>query len=388
MKILCLLGMLYTTAVWGLSCSKPVTLGKQKANDFDCYYNSEISINNSGEAIVTWSGSAPGDQHILCSLRESDKQWSLPIIIKKNKYDWFENEIDEQGNITVYSDTLRIRKAKGSDWSSPEENLVDTSFPVRLDKRDKKVIIESSGKVFAAWIVEQRGWIQDQFIWKKTLQCSWLQEDQTWSDPLDICQINKEQNIFEFHVMMNSKGDIALFICYETQTYPNQTFSVQSVIYTQGIWSPIQEASTHFSPASHFSIDEEGNIAGIGEGLLNDDWVCSVVSKLVGQSWSSSQAISSIHVDGFYICNDNKGHFFVAWCEFEDKKGNIKGSVFSASENKWTTPVQLSPLGQDCRQPSCALNGKGEGLISWITQGDECELIQIAELNLSAQLPL
>lgn len=264
--------------------------------------------------------------------------------------------------------------------ASPGQTEVAYTTLAELDRGwvEKKIIFGRQNRAAAAWIEST----YDLKSYKRggILKMAFEKEDGTWTAPEIVSQ--GFDDVYRFKMKGNTQGDITI------AWTKFGSDDIQILVQHDGKWSePAVISYPEQHPRlSHFVLDSAGNLLVIWEGKLGDNSVFNAAYRPVDGALQASVTITPASTDSWFsrVMTDNRGNFVLVWDQKMSKKvGAIFGATFSTREQKWSTPVQLSPAGQSCGRPQLALSNDGKGVLSWMAFNKCCErFVQVADLTI------
>lgn len=238
----------------------------------------------------------------------------------------------------------------------------------------RNIIFDSKGRAVVVWRQEERDTKSYKTIY--SLKMARENEDGSWSLPETVCK--EFDYVYFVEMQADAQGNIALAWVRDGSLY--------AMSQQDGKWSePVLIGPSEQDPHSpRMSFDKEGNLLAVWKGTLEKQDVIYAAYKPIGRPWQPSALITPINIRSWAprVQTDNRGNFVLIWKQAVTKKvSTIHGMTFSAQQEKWSAPVQLSPAGQNCRKHNFTFSGDGKGALSWILV-DKCHnrFVQVADL--------
>lgn len=438
MKKIILLSLSIANYCWALAITPPENLSPQKGS----VWASKAAINAEGAALVVWIKTEAENTYTVSTAARSNSQdsWtpaqtvSEPIKLetyfpsvasngtctiiwsginqqkrsyycckKEGSNPWITNQITHYPELSVIRDVLVNTTGTPLILASyPGESTIysftynPTVKPID-DFRNLPTLPTSAVKVCAPNMIQNQtgniaalwGYFFDGYGAPTNyyFNLSKHQEAGKWNSATDKGSLEfknyKKDTVSEISACLNKNDKPA--IIWNHFEDDSSKIKLRSLVDKKN--EVIRESKVQFRDSA-ILMDDEGNTVAVWIELFNKQNVVHAAYRPHSSpSWQgvpeplSNLSSNAQHVELSYC----KGVFVAVWSEENNEKTKrvIFGSTFKFQpEFKWTTPVQLSPTGQNCWYPSIALNEK-EGIITWTTQvkrSPDC-LIQVANLT-------
>lgn len=407
---------------WALMCSNPICL----AEDVEPEMN--VAINEGGTAAVVWQ-----EKKGIKIAEKREGTWNVPTRIfdcpkgEKEVLSISGCQVDPSSNISVFWKTKDLKnemielwgieRKKG--WAEPKfltNELCDT------------IVIENSGKYFLFSLPEKKNepWRLGNFLpsslevieqslssaipegihslgtieninwyklavatskddqqfftifWKKSLEDEekgemllngfLRQPNGSWVPTAEMAFVGPGFDwISDLKAAVDSRGNvcIAALISYIDD---DSKVIMTRILSSEGEWSdPFKFECERGIYNLQLAEDGLGNFMATWSGW--DNSVCAAY-KPAGMLWSDPVQVIPREVNVRPILQaDSSGNFVLTWLH-SGKHVSIYGSCFSVASQRWSLAKKLSPEMYACDSYSLVLNGKGKGLLAWITKDD------------------
>lgn len=357
--------------------STPVNLSEAGGSAGD----SRIAVDGSGNAVAVWLRFDADFNRIAQSSWSDDggATWSAPVNLSAPG-EWaggLNVAIDGAGVAHVVWDRYdgnngRVQYTRSDDggltWNAPVYLSTGGSDAARA-----QVAVDGSGNPVVVW----RGSDGSDDIIQSSRSTD---GGVSWSTPVDLSLSGQSADLPQI-VAAGSDNVVAV---WQRSDGSNQIIQSSSSANGGASWSvPANlSASGQDSVASKVAVDDSGNVVAVWlYSPSSDSKVQSSRLTAGGVSWSTPEDLSVVGEEAAtpQVSADGSGNFVAVW-RLTDVGGTIiQSSQLAAGEANWSEPAQLSVSGRSADNPQVSANGAGNAVAVWQRSDGSDLVIQFSE---------
>ncbi|MBS0615015.1 MAG: hypothetical protein JSR58_00500 [Verrucomicrobia bacterium] len=412
----------FSAQLMALSCSNVTTL----STPGQLCHAPRVAMNDQGDAVAMWKidDDVSDDEYLYTAVRKKNVSWGPSSVLAKNN-EWIkakffkidpsshiqaalelEQEEDDERfqfvekkwgevvpSVTAYiKPTFEIgrwptfneegklfclghiagKMVIASALSGQKPVYTNLASVERYSTYDETIAFDPHHRAVAVW---QESVYGKDYKYSYVIKLARENDDGSWTVPETVTTIPRLA--FGVKVHVNAQGNVALLWSHDDGLYVTSQ--------EMGKWSKPVFLGEKRVYAFRLVSDKEGNLLVTWEDEKEKKEVIFAAYKPVGQSWQPSIQITPSHLncDSHEVTYDGRENFVIVWHQAPSKKEKaIYGAAFSTKQEKWSTPTQLSPKGQNCKSPHLTFSSKGDGVLGWVYLDTCCNRsVQVADLK-------
>jgi hypothetical protein len=334
----------------------------------------QVTVDSTGLAIAVWLGTSGAVTVVQSSTSQSGGAWSTPVTLSAAGFDVLQPpqvKVDSTGLATA---VWNIASGSGIIQASTSQSGGAWSTPVNLSATDRtvaypKVTVDSTGLVTAIWVRSNGS--------HNVIQASTSQSGGPWSTPADLSEPLEDAS--QPQVSASSNG-LATAV-WRRSNGTNQIVQSSSS-QSGGPWSTPANLSLPGRSAldPQVTVDSTGLATAVWKrpnGLSPSHEIIQSSSSQSGGPWSTPADLSAPgqNASSPQVTVNSTGLLTAVWRR-NNGSHNIIQSSSSQSGGPWSTPANLSELGESASSPQVAVSSTGLAIAVWRRANGTDRIIQ------------
>ncbi len=333
----------------------------------------QIATDPSGNIVAIWYSYDGSNYAVFAASQMAGGAWTSPVRLSAAGQDAYlpTLSVDELGNavgIWFHYDGARyaIQASSlplGGNWSAS----IDISSS-GVDAYDPQVSTDSLGNAVAVWFQFDGSYY--------SVQSASLPRGGSWTSPATLSSVGVDG-------ITPVIGVDGLGNAYAAwNEFDGVNYSIQfSSLPFRGSWTSATQLSIEGTNAyePQITIDSSGDVA---VGWYYDDganYIVQVALQPFRGSWSAPFNLSGAGEDACtpILRTDSDGNITAVWQRYNGSNYIIQ-SAYLSFEGSWSSPQDLSPIGQDSYNPGIAVNSAGDSVAIWYVYDGSSYVVQAA----------
>ena len=331
----------------------------------------QVTVDSTGLAIAVWLGTSGAYTVVQASTSQSGGPWSTPVNLSAAGFDVWDPPqvtVDSTGLATA---VWRISSGSGIIQSSTSQSGGAWSTPVNLsatdrDVADPKVTVDSTGLVTAIWVRSNGS--------HNIIQASTSQSGGPWSTPADLSEPLQDASYAQ--VTASSNG-LATAV-WRRSNGTNQIIQSSSS-QSGGHWSTPANLSLPGRSAldPQVTVDSTGLATAVWQRTNGSNDIIQSSSSQSGGPWSTPADLSQLGQSATapQVTVSSTGLATAVWRRYNGTHRIIQSSS-SQSGGPWSTPENLSEPGQAASAPQVTVSSTGLAIAVWRRYNGTNDIIQ------------
>ncbi|MCI0381962.1 MAG: hypothetical protein L0207_02780 [Chlamydiae bacterium] len=335
----------------------------------------QVAIDPSGNAVAIWIRSNGVNFIVQAATKPFGGSWSTPVDLSAVGQTALEPQVvvDTAGNsVAIWqrsngANTIAQAAIKpiGGDWSTP----VDLSA-IGQSAVFPQVAVDPAGNSIATW--QRSGGINN------IIQAATKTFGDGWSTPVNVSLPG--QNAFNPQVAVDPAGNGIII----WQRFNGVNLIIQAAIKPFDLkgWSiPINlSASGQDAVFPQVAVDPGGNAIAVWIRFNGANFVIQAATKPFGGDWSTPIDLSTAgqNAELSQIAVDPGGNAVAVWQRFNGANLIIQ-AVAKPFGSNWSTPVDLSNVGQNGIFPQVAIDIGGNPIAVWVMEAGANDQVQASQ---------
>lgn len=323
-----------------------------------------------GNAIAIWTRSN-GDNFIVQAARlPFGSSWEDPVDLSSTGSDAFAPQIafDAQGNaVAVWeqsgNDGITIQSASLPFGGSWTTPVAITASG--FSNIEPQLAIDPLGSAIVVWKNETLD----------TIQGSLMNFGGPWSTPANISSIGEA--IGSPQIAIDATGNATAI--WAGTDGANTIIRESDIALVVGTWSlPVSLSAPGFDAASpKLATDIAGNVMAVWQRSNGSNWIVQVTKKPLGRTWSTPLDLSLVGDDAVepQIQIGQTGTAIVTWRKFNGFYDVIQATTKPCC-GVWSDVATLSAIGQNASGPQVGVTDVSDAVILWTRSNGFNEIVQ------------